>query len=144
MPKKEKSTDELMNEIKSTNEIDKFIERNDGEFISEPLHDILNRLLKEKHLKKSEVLARSSLNRIYGYQIFSGKRIPSRDKLIALCFGFKFNLEETDKLLKTAGYSPLYARNKRDALIIYAINSNKSIFVVNELLFENGFDILTA
>lgn len=144
MSNKEKSTDELMNEIKQTREIDKFIEKNDSEFVSEPLHDILNRLLKEKDLKKSEVVARSSLNRIYGYQIFSGKRIPSRDKLIALCFGFKFDLEETDKLLKAAGYSPLYARNKRDALIIYAINLNKSIFVVNELLFENGFDILTA
>ncbi len=144
MSDKEKSTDELMNEIKQTHEINKFLEKNDSEFVSEPLHDILNRLLKEKNIKKSEVVARSSLNRIYGYQIFSGKRIPSRDKLIALCFGFKFDLEETDKLLKTAGYSPLYARNKRDALIIFAINSNKSIFVVNELLFENGFDILTA
>ncbi len=144
MSDKEKSTDELMNEIKQTHEINKFLEKNDSEFVSEPLHDILSRLLKEKNIKKSEVVARSSLNRIYGYQIFSGKRIPSRDKLIALCFGFKFDLEETDKLLKAAGYSPLYARNKRDALIIFAINSNKSIFVVNELLFENGFDILTA
>ncbi len=144
MSDKEKSTDELMNEIKQTHEINKFLEKNGSEFVSEPLHDILSRLLKEKNIKKSEVVARSSLNRIYGYQIFSGKRIPSRDKLIALCFGFKFDLEETDKLLKAAGYSPLYARNKRDALIIFAINSNKSIFVVNELLFENGFDILTA
>jgi len=143
MSDKEKSTDELMNEINQTHEIKKFIENNDSEFVSEPLHDILNRLLK-KESEKTEVVARISLNRIYAYQIFSGKRIPSRDKLIALCFGFKFNLEETDKLLKTAGYSPLYARNKRDALIIFAINSNKSIFVVNELLFENGFDILTA
>ncbi len=144
MSDKEKSTDELMNEIKQTHEINKFLEKNDSEFVSEPLHNILSRLLKEKNIKKSEVVARSSLNRIYAYQIFSGKRIPSRDKLIALCFGFKFDLEETDKLLKTAGYSPLYARNKRDALIIFAINSNKSIFVVNEILFDNGFDILTA
>ncbi len=144
MSDKEKSTDELMNEIKSTSEIDKFIERNNSEFLSEPLHDILNRMLKEKKLKKSEVVAGSSLNRIYGYQIFAGKRIPSRDKLIAICFGFKLDLLETDKLLKAAGYSPLYARNKRDALIIFAIKSNKSIFVVNELLYDNGFDILTA
>ncbi len=144
MSDKEKSTDELMNEIRQTHEINKFLEKNGSEFVSGPLHDILNRLLKEKNIKKSEVVARSSLNRIYAYQIFSGKRIPSRDKLIALCFGFKFDLEETDRLLRAAGYSPLYARNKRDALIIFAINSNKSIFVVNELLFENGFDILTA
>ena len=144
MSDKERSTDELMNEIKQTGEIKKFIERNESEFVSEPLHDILNRLLKEKNMKKSEVVARSSLNRIYGYQIFAGKRIPSRDKLIALCFGFKLNVEETDKLLKSAGFSELYARNKRDALIIFAINSRKSIFAANELLFENEFDILTV
>ncbi len=67
MSNTEKSTDELINEIKSTSEINKFIERNDSEFLSEPLHDILNRMLKKKKLKKSEVVAGSSLNRIYGY-----------------------------------------------------------------------------
>lgn len=144
MLNKEKTTDELMNEIKQTREIENFLEKNDSEFVSEPLHIVLNRMLEENDLKKAKVVARSGLNRVYCYQIFSGKRIPSRDKLIAICFGFQFDLQRTDALLKVAGFSPLYARNKRDAVIIFAITSKKSIFGVNELLFDGGFDILTA
>lgn len=144
MPKKEKSTEDLLNEIKQTDEIQKFIERNDDEFLSKPLHEVIAEIIKDKKLKKSDVVARSGLNRIYAYQILSGKRVPSRDKLIAFCFGLQLDLDETNKLLKRSGLSELYAKNKRDSIIIFAINSGKSIFSANELLFENGFEILTA
>lgn len=144
MPKKEKSTEDLLNEIKQTDEIQKFIERNDDEFLSKPLHEVIAEIIKDKKLKKSDVVARSGLNRIYAYQILSGKRVPSRDKLIAFGFGLQLDLDETNKLLKRSGLSELYAKNKRDSIIIFAINSGKSIFSANELLFENGLEILTA
>ena len=100
----EKTTDELMNEIRNTHEIEKFLEKNSGEFTEKPLCDLLDKLLKERKLQKSKVVARSGLNRIYGYQILSGKRVPSRDKLIALCFGMQLDLAETDDMMKYAGY----------------------------------------
>ncbi len=139
-----KSTSELMNEIKQTHEIEKFIEKNRNEFLNEQLYVVLNNMLKERAMKKSEVVARSGLNRVYCYQIFSGKRLPSRDKLIALCFGFKLNLEQTNSLLKNVGFAELYVKNKRDSIIIFGIDSRKSIFAVDEILFENGLNILTA
>lgn len=144
MSDKEKTTDELLNEIKNTYEIERFIEKNAEEFQSEPLYVVLNKILKEKGLKKSEAVARSGLNRIYGYQIFSGKRLPSRDKLLALCFGLQLDLEQTNRLLKVGGFAELYAKNKRDSIIIFGISSGKSIFAVDEILFENGLNILTA
>lgn len=144
MPKQEKSTEDLLNEIKQTDEIKNFIKRNDDEFLSKPLHEVIAEIIKDKNLKKSEVVARSGLNRIYAYQILSGKRVPSRDKLIAFCFGLQLDLDETNKLLKRSGLSELYAKNKRDSIIIFAINSKKSVFSVNELLFDNGLDILTS
>lgn len=144
MPKHEKSTDELMNEIKQTNEIEKFIEKNDGEFTDKPLHEMLNEIITEKRLKKSEVIKGSGLNRVYAYQILAGKKSPSRDKLIAFCFGLQLNVDETNSLLKSAGMPVLYARNKRDSIIIYAINSGKTVFITNNLLYENKFEILTT
>ncbi len=144
MPTHDKSTEELLNEIRSTNEIQKFIDSNSEEFTSEPLHKLLCEMIKNKGLKKSDVVRRSGLNRVYTYQILQGRRLPSRDKLIALCFGLRITLDETNDVLKYAGFAQLYARSKRDSLIIFAINSKKSIFVVNELLFDNGFEILTA
>lgn len=144
MPNKEKSTDDLLNEIKQTSEIQNFLDSNEDEFSERPLCELIDEIIKDKKLKKSEVVARSGLNRIYGYQILSGKRIPSRDKLIALCFGLKLDLDETNRLLKRAGLSELYAKNKRDSIIIFAINSKKSVFIANDVLFENGFEILTT
>lgn len=139
-----KTTDELLNEIKSSREIESFISRNESEFAEEKLSEYIEYIITKKGLQKSKVAARSGLNRIYAYQIFSGKRFPSRDKLIAIGFGLQLSLEEMDELLKYAGFSTLYARNKRDAIIIFALTNNKSIFAVNDMLFESGFEIVTA
>ncbi|MBD5129245.1 MAG: helix-turn-helix transcriptional regulator [Ruminococcaceae bacterium] len=144
MPKHERSTDELLNEIKQTHEIEKFIKNNSGEFTDKPLHEMLNELIVNRKLKKSEVIKGSGLNRVYAYQILSGKKMPSRDKLIAFCFGLQLDVDETNSLLKSVGLPVLYARNKRDSIIIYAINSGKSVFITNNLLFENKFEILTT
>lgn len=144
MPKHEKSTDELMNEIKQTGEIKKFIEKNEAEFTDKPLHEMLNEIITEKKLKKSEVIKGSGLNRVYAYQILAGKKSPSRDKLIAFCFGLQLDVDGANSLLKSAGMPVLYARNKRDSIIIFAINSRKNVFLANDLLFENGFEILTT
>lgn len=143
MPKNEKSTDELMNEIKQTNEIKKFIEKNEAEFADKPLHEMLNDIITEKKLKKSEVIKGSGLNRVYAYQILAGKKTPSRDKLISFCFGLQLDVDETNSLLKSVGMPVLYTRNKRDSIIIYAIDSRKSVLLANDVLFENDFEILT-
>lgn len=144
MIKHEKTTDELLNEIKSSKEIESFFSKNESEFAEANLSEYIELLISEKGLQKSKVVARSGLNRIYAYQLFSGKRFPSRDKLIAIGFGLQLSLEEMDELLKYAGFSTLYARNKRDSIIIFAMNSKKSIFALNDMLFENGFEIVTA
>ena len=140
----EKTTEELLSEIKQTKDINDYYENNSGEFTDKPLHRHLSELIELSGETKSDVIARSSLNRIYAYQILSGKRLPSRDKLIAFAFGLRLGLDDTDRLLKYAGFAPLYARNKRDALIISAIEQGLSVFAVNEKLFDNGFHILTT
>lgn len=144
MPIHEKTTDELLNEIKQTNEIKKFIEKNSSEFADKPLHEMLNEIISDRKLKKSEVIKGSGLNRVYAYQILAGKKSPSRDKIIAFCFGLQLDVDETNSLLKSAGLPVLYARSKRDSIIIYAMNSGKSVFITNNLLFENKFEILTT
>lgn len=144
MADKEKSTEQLLNEIKQTNEIQRFLDANESQLVSKPLHEMLDEIIKSKALKKSEVVRASGLSRVYAYQIISGKKTPSRDKLIALCFGLKLDPDETDRLLKAVGYQPLYAKNKRDSIIIFALNAHKSVFYTNEVLFDNDLEILTV
>ena len=44
--------------------------------------------------------------------------------------------EEVQLLLKQTSYPPLYARNKRDSVIIYGFSHNLSVLDINELLYD--------
>jgi predicted transcriptional regulator len=133
-----KSTDELLNILDKNKNLSEYLSDNKDEFISDSLADYLARLLDEKQLKKAEVIKASLISTVYGYQIFSGLKAPSRDRLIQLALGMRLNLEETQRLLKIGGGSVLYPRNKRDSVIIYAINNSYSVLDCDEVLYELG------
>ena len=126
-----KSTNELMDALNSSKSIEHYIQSEKEHLIESPLCDYLNQLADKKELKKSQIIHDSELNEIYGYQLFSGKRFPSRDKLISLAFGMHLSLTETQQLLKYAGFSPLYPKNERDSIIIWCLNNNYSIFLLD-------------
>jgi transcriptional regulator with XRE-family HTH domain len=130
-----KTTDELMNILKKKNSYKEYKET-EAEYISYTLHEYLNYLILEKNLQKSDIIKRSGLDRTYSYQILSGVRLPSRDKLLALAFGMELNLEEVQTLLKTSHLSPLYVKNHRDSIIIFCLNKNVPLLETNELLYE--------
>lgn len=69
--------------------------------------------------------------------IFQGKKYPSRDKIICLTFGFEMTVEETQTLLKQAGYQELYPRDQRDALLLFAIEKKMNILDANFLLYDH-------
>lgn len=137
-----KSTDELLEALNNSTSIENFIQSEKEHLIDAPLHNYLNQLADEKNLKKSQVIHDAELNDIYGYQLFSGKRFPSRDKLLSLSFGMHLSLEETQQLLKYAGFSPLYAKNERDSILIWCINKKYSILQTNEVLYDHSFNTL--
>ena len=137
-----KPTDELMKQLTQNADLEKYIKENEESFVNAPLSDILNRFVKEKKIVKSKALKRAEINEIYGYQIFSGKRIPSRDKLIALCIGMELDLEETQSVLKCSGFAQLYPKSKRDSIIISGIEKGQSVFEINGLLYEYKEDLI--
>lgn len=102
----------------------------------------LQHYLGEKNLSRSEVIARSGLNDIYAHQILSGKRRPSRDKLLCLCFGLELNARQVQTLLRNCGYAELYARNRRDSIILFALFKGLNLLDLNEKLYESGEPLL--
>lgn len=140
----DKSTDDLIHEIKSATDIEDYLIKNKENLLHSDLAEHLNMLLSEKGIKKADVVRRSLLDRTYVYKIFSGKKIPSRDKLLALAFGLGLSDEEANKMLRLSGNRELYARDGRDALILFALQRNMSVFEVNELLYEYKFGILNT
>lgn len=137
-----KSTDELLNEIKSTKNILDYMEHNQEEMHLNTLAEALDAWTAKKDLSTADVIKKSNLNSSYVYQIFRGKKYPSRDKVIALAFGLALSADETQKLLKQAGYRELYPRDKRDALLLFAINQKMNIIDANEVLYDHEIEVL--
>jgi DNA-binding phage protein len=130
----EKLTNELLNNLLSKNSIERFL---DDEILSnESLDEYLNRLLVTKQLKKSEIIKKSALNATFTYQIFSGERHPSRNKILQLAFGMGLNLQEAQRLLKISGANELYCKNRRDAIIIHCLYNGLSLMDTEDYLFE--------
>ena len=135
---KSKSTNELLNILKQSDSPKDYIVNNSNSLITDPLSTYLTTLLSQKGITKSQVIKAAELNDIYCYQIFSGKRFPSRDTLISMCIGMQLNVDETQQLLKYAGFAPLYTKNIRDSIILFGIINNYSIYEINESLYSNN------
>lgn len=141
LPDMKKSTDDLNKIIREKKDIKDFFKENSNELMFSSLADLLEFYIHSKSLDKSEVLEKANMVKSYGYELFNGnKKNPSRDKLIALCFGMELNLDETNHVLKQAGLSELYVRRPRDAIIMNSISHNKSLMETNETLDELGED----
>lgn len=138
-----KSTTELLKELENFSSFEEYKNANKDNLIDKSLSEYLCELISEKNLSKAEVIRKSELNENYAYQLFSGlKKSPSRDKLICLSAGMDLSVEETNSLLKLAGFLPLYPRTKRDSIIIMNINAPKSVIEINEALFEENEETL--
>lgn len=75
------------------------------------------------------------MSEVYLHQVFSGRRNPSRDRLICLCISLDATLEETQDLLKKAAFAQLYPKVRRDAVIIHGILHHSTPEQINDKLF---------
>ncbi len=138
-----KSTEELMNELLKANNIGEYLKDNSQYMVREELSTYLNNIISKKALVKSEVIKKTEFSEVMGYQIFSGTRLPSRDSLICICVAMEMTLDETQAILKIAGFAALYPKAKRDSVIIRGISEGKSVAGINEELYNLGEKTLT-
>ena len=138
----QKDTTKIVEELKLCNNFKTFYNENHSSMINCTLAELLDQHIKGKNLKKSEIIKNSELSEVYAYQIFSGIRIPNRNKLLSLCIGMKINLKETQELLRCAGYPTLYVKHPFDSIIIYGICKKLSVIEINELLFNYDLETL--
>ena len=137
-----KDTSKIVEELGLSPNFKTFYNENKDYMISDSLKDLLERLLNEKGLKKSQVIKNAELSEVYAYQIFSGLRIPERKKLLSLAIAMSLNIEEVQTLLKSAGYSPLYVKLPFDSIVLYGIVNKLSVVEINGMLFEYGLETL--
>ena len=140
---KKKKTDDLMQELISSGNFDKYCQENSDFLIRTSLTNHLEKMLKKKKLKKADVIRRTEFSEVYCYQIFSGRRNPSRDVLICICVAMGMNIDEVQKTLKIAGTGTLYPRKERDSIIILGITGGKSVAQINSELYDKRYPTLS-
>lgn len=132
----ERLTEEVLKELLEAPSIDSFIDKH--EFPSCSLSEYLQQMLEKKHLERARVVRMADLNETFGYQIFTGARNPSRNKVLQIAFAMALTLRETNRALSVAGSSTLTCKNRRDAIIIFCIDHGCSLQKVNEELYRLG------
>ena len=138
----DKSTDDLRQELMESPDLEQYLAENDAFFSSKDAAAMLNQLFKKCGLSKAALAKRSGMSEIYLHQIFSGRRNPSRSRLLCLCIGLGASLEETQELLKLCGLAQLYPKLRRDAIIIYGLTHRLSLFSINDSLFSSDEETL--
>ncbi len=132
----ERLTEQVLQELIEAPSLDDFIGGHD--FSAETLSEFLCRMLEKKNLKRSRVVRMADLNETFGYQIFTGARNPSRDKVLQIAFAMALTLRETNRALRAAGVSSLNPKCRRDAIVIFCIDQGCSLQKVNEELYRLG------
>lgn len=108
------------------------------DFSAPPLPDYLGGLLYSRGMTVRDIVLRCNLERSYGYQLFNGTRRPTRNFLLLLAMVLGLEEAEVQRLLKIAGRAPLYARNRRDAAVLYGMSHGLSAEETDGLLRELG------
>ena len=137
-----KNTGQLLQELMDSNDLDRVLSENDTSFREDSLTDALQRLFDARDISKATLAKNSGISEVYLHQVFSGRRSPSRNRLLCLCFGLGASVDEAQELLRHARLAPLYSRDRRDAIIIFALSHHMTLFEVNDKLFTENLDTL--
>ena len=135
---KAKNTDDLQQELIRSSNLNRFLSENRQQFCSERIADCLNDLFQKKNISKAMLAKRAGISEIYLHQIFAGRRNPSRNRLICLCYGLGASIDETQDLLRRCGFAQLYPKLRRDAIIYYGLVHQVNLFEISDKLSAEG------
>ncbi|MBQ6274180.1 MAG: helix-turn-helix transcriptional regulator [Oscillospiraceae bacterium] len=137
-----KKTDDLRQELMESEDLSRFLSENEESFETAECGALLQRLFEAAGCSKAELARRSGMSTVYLYQIFSGRRRPSRDRILCLCFGLGCSPGTAQELLKKGAFSPLYPKNRRDAIILFALGKGLTLQEANDRLFQENEETL--
>jgi hypothetical protein len=112
-------TEKMLDELLDTPQIEEYLARN--QLGTPSLAEYLNSELEKRGLKQSEVLHRADISQTFGWYVFNGERGMGRDNVLKISFAMGFDVRHANRALQAAGANTLYAKNRRDAIIIYCL-----------------------
>lgn len=129
-------TEDLLERISLARELEAVIEGDS--FVKRSFAEVLQEFASEKGLSQAEIARRSGLSYNHVYYLFRGDRGVSRDKALALAFALGLSVRGTGRLLQAAGVNGLYAKDRRDAILIFCLDHSYTLSQTEEELFRFG------
>ena len=105
-------------------------------------NELINDMRESGAISKTALARQSGISEVYLHQVFSGRRTPSRNRLLCLCFGLGASVDEAQELLRHARLAPLYSRDRRDAIVIFGLSHNMTLGEINDKLYAEDADTL--
>ncbi|TCD81973.1 helix-turn-helix domain-containing protein [Bifidobacterium longum] len=129
-------TEELLDRLLSSTSIEQYLD--EEPVTTHTLTDYLFERMEAHGLKRADVVRATGINATVVYDVFSGKSRPGRDHAIMLAFGLQCTLRETQRLLRLAGVSELWCKQRRDAIIIWCIRNGFDRIATDDELYRLG------
>lgn len=132
----EKLTEDLLERLRASAAPEEYLRA--GETIDRTLSDYLYEILRARGCKRADVVRGSGLNSTVVYDIFAGKSKPGRDHAVMLAFGLSCSLIEAQRLLRLAGVAELWAKDRRDAIVIWCLDHDCTREECDDTLWRLG------
>lgn len=123
-----------LRELISCTSLEEYLDSHADMFRPDGVSLALEQMMQQSGLSKAELARRAVTSEVYLHQVLSGRRNPSRDRLLCFCLAMKSGLGQVQQLLMTGGYSALLTTSKRDVVLLYCLAKHKSILETNEYL----------
>ena len=133
-----KTTSDLRQDMAAQPNLDAYLNDSRRYFTDRKLKGLLEKLYARCGFSKATLARLANMSEVYVYQVFAGRRHPTRDRLLALCVGLGATLDETQVILRQAAWGELYPRIERDAIIAHGIVHGASLNEINNSLCARG------
>ena len=108
------------------------------EFLEDDVRDFFDALLIETKQRKSDIIRKANLSRVYGYQVMEGRRRGKRDYYLLIALAMSLDLKTTQRMLSITQSGALHPLIKRDAAVIFAINHGYDCFKTYDFMCSLG------
>ncbi len=136
--KKHLTTSQLLSIIKRSGQFSEVTEAFQDVEEAPAFCHYLYKVMEKHHLTPKDIIGTSGIERSYFYHILSGQKAPGRNMILRICLCMTATLTETNQLLRLSNQGCLYAKVRRDAAIIFAIEKKYTMQQTNDFLNRIG------
>ena len=132
----------MLDQLSGTKSITEIMEENMEVFDLLCIGEYIALELKARQLSKATIIRKSGINKRFFYDIIACRKTPHRRYIIRIFLALGLSFKDAQWYLKAGDYPQLYAKNKRDSIIIYCLNKNLSVAECNTMLNRVGLENL--